>query len=128
MLNPAIKIIISIIYIIVLFCVKTWIGYFIMIAIVLLTCAIVKLPIRNIIKFIVRISPLLLLTALANMLYIKGNIVFSFGIIEVSKEGLESAAKMIVRIVCLIMSAKILNYTTPPLALAKRIRKHIEAT
>ena len=128
MLKPGVKIIINIIYIILLFCVKTWVGYFIMLAIVFLTCFIVKLPIRNIIKFFIKISPLLLLTAVANMLYIKGNIVASFGIIEISKEGLELAAKMIVRIVCLIMSAKILNYTTPPLALANRIGRNIKAT
>ena len=128
MLKPWVKIVINIIYIILLFCVKTWLGYGIMLTAVLLTCLVVELPIKSIIKFFIKILPLLLFTAIVNMLYIKGNTVFSFGVITISKEGLETAIRMMVRILCLVMSAKILNFTTPPIALASRIRNHIKTT
>ena len=118
-MSSNVKIIINLIFVITLFFINSWIGYGIMVGILLLTCAAIKMPIREVLSFILKLSPILIFTGIMNLFFVQGNIIFSWGIINIAAEGIEFAIKMIIRIICIIWAAKILIYTTTPINLAK---------
>jgi len=127
MLKPEWKIIITLIYIIILFITNTWLGYGIIFAILVITCAIAKFSFYDIIKTIKKVLPILILIAIINMFFIKGTSIFSWNFINISKEGIETAAKMFIRIAFLIIGSSILLHVSTPLELAARNRNLNEA-
>ena len=127
-MNATMKIMINFIFIVLLFFINTWLGYGVMLAMLLFTCAIIKMPFVEVLKFMLKLCPILLFTAMMNVFFVSGNAVFTWGIIKISQEGIEFAIKMVARIICLILAGKILVYTTTPLELAKRYRKYYKTT
>ena len=127
MLKPEWKIIITLIYIIILFMTNTWPLYGIIFAILVITCAIAKFSFYDIIKTIKKVLPILILIAIINMFFIKGTSIFSWNFINISKEGIETAAKMFIRIAFLIIGSSILLHVSTPLELAARNRNLNEA-
>ena len=122
MLKPEWKIIITLIYIIILFITSTWIGYAIIFAALVITCAIAKFSFYDIIKTIKKVLPILALIAIINMFFIKGTTVFSWSFINISEEGIEVAIKMFIRITFLIIGSSILLHVSTPLELSARNR------
>jgi len=127
MFKPEWKIIITLIYIIMLFMTNTWIGYGIIFCTLFITCAIVKFSFYDIIKILKTILPLLIVIAVINMFFISGDTIFSWNFIRISKEGIEIAAKMLTRITFLIIGSSILTHVATPLELAARNRNFNEA-
>ena len=123
MLTAPKKIILTFIYIIVLFVINTYIGYGVMLGILILACVISKVSFYDFIKFLKKILAIIIFTAIINMLFIEGNVIFQLGIIKISSEGIAFGIKMIVRIICLVFSTHILTHTTTPLELAYGIEK-----
>jgi len=104
------KIIITLIYIIILFMTNTWLEYGIIFALLAATCAIAKFSFYDIIKAIRKILPILILIAAINI----------YG------AGIEVAAKMFVRITFLIIGSSLLLHVSTPLELAARNRNFNE--
>jgi len=121
-IKPEWKIIITLIYIIILFMTNTWPIYGIIFAILVITCAIAKFSFYDMIKTIKKVLPILVLIAIVNMFFIKGTRVFCWSFINISKEGIDVAAKMFIRITFLIIGSSILLHVSSPLELAARNR------
>ena len=124
-LDPRIKLIVCIAYIVAIFLCKSAVAYACVIFSTLLLMIISKLPINTILKGIKPIVFIIMFTAILNIFWHSGeNKIFSFWIFTVYAEGLIAAAYMVVRITCLVVGTSvILTYTTSPIALTDAIER-----
>lgn len=123
-LDPRIKIILSMLFIVNLFLLNNFFGYIFIVAFIVITVLISGLSFKYIYKGLKPIFILLIITALLNTLMTRGDvIVFQWKFIVIYKEGLETAGFMILRLVFLIIGTSILTLTTSPIELTDGIEK-----
>jgi energy-coupling factor transport system permease protein len=123
-LDPRVKILISMFYIVALFIINNFEGYIFVIAFTALSIAISKVPVRYIYKGLKPIFILLLFTALINIFMTSGEVlVFQWKFLRVYREGLVMAAFMILRLTFLIIGTSLLTLTTSPIELTDGIEK-----
>ena len=113
-LDPRVKLIATIIFIISLFLVQNMAGY--MIAAVFLACAIKlsKVPFRFMVKGMRAIVFLLLLTVVFNLFLTPGEALVSVWKLTLTKEGLRTAVFMAIRLTFLIIGSSVMTLTTTP--------------
>lgn len=126
-LDPRVKIVLTVIFITVLFLANTVISYLIMLFFVLFMIAISNIPFKLIFKSVKPLFFIILFTTLINIFYIQGDPLVSFIFIKwtlvISKQGLFNAIFMVVRIVLLIIGTSLLTYTTSPILLTDGIER-----
>jgi len=122
-LDPRVKIITAVYFIVVLFIIKGFWAYALTAAAVMTVVAISGIKIKFIVKGLKPLLIVLIFTAVLNALYTPGEILWQWWILKVTKEGLIVAAYMIVRIMLLIMGTSLLTYTTSPMKLTDAIEK-----
>ncbi len=123
-LDPRFKIVITLIYIIMLFSG----GGFVCLAIgaVYTFTAIIlsRIPLKMFLKSIKPILPFLLITAVLNLLLVtSGDVLWKWKFIKITTEGVNISIFMVVRIVLLIMGSSLLTYTTSPITLTDAIER-----
>ncbi len=123
-LDPRFKIIITLIYIIMLFTGESlWclaIGAVFTIFAVLLS----KIPVKMFVKSIKPILPFLAVTALLNLFFVKGGDVYwQWKFIKITSDGVNISIFMIIRIILLIAGSSLLTYTTSPITLTDAIER-----
>lgn len=117
-LDPRTKLLLAIVYIIFLFCAKGLIGYLLIAAFTVFLYLISKVPLRMSMKNLKPILPLILFTALLNLLFVQdGEVLWQWGFIKLTTGGILLAVTMAIRLVFLIAGSAILTYTTLPLSL-----------
>lgn len=122
-MDSRVKIILELIYIVMLFMAQNFYGLAIA-GIFMLTAFVVSgISLRMILKSLKPILPIILFTALLNILFVKGDTepLLSFWIFEIHYEGIEISVFMIVRIIFLIVGMSLLTYTTSPIVLTDAI-------
>ncbi|AKA71444.1 energy-coupling factor transporter transmembrane component T family protein [Clostridium scatologenes] len=124
-LDPRVKILISLVYIIDLFLVNTFKGYIFIVAFTLLSIIISKVNFRYIYKGLKPVLILVLITALLNIFMTDGKNppLFAWKFLKVYSEGLILAAFMVLRLVFLIIGTSLLTLTTSPIELTDGIEK-----
>jgi energy-coupling factor transport system permease protein len=123
-LDPRIKILLSLFFVIGLFLINTFKGYIFVIPFVLLVILISKLKFKYIYKGLKPIFILLLVTGILNMLMNQGETLwFNWGIFKVYKEGVYKGIFMMLRLILLIIGTSILTLTTSPIELTDGIEK-----
>lgn len=113
-LDPRVKLIATFIYIISLFIVKGFWGY--VLAGLFLAC-IIKLsnvPFRFMVKGMRAILFLLLFTVVFNLFLTPGDVLISFWKLTITKQGLQTAVMMAVRLSFLIIGSSVMTLTTTP--------------
>lgn len=120
-LDPRAKLLLTIAYIVLLFCIKSTYAYIVPILIVLLVYVLAKIPFRMLIKSMKPIIPILIFTSIVNMFFVSGQILVQIAFLNITAEGLLLAATMSIRIICLIAGASLLTYTTTPITLTDGI-------
>lgn len=123
-LDPRIKIIISIVYLIVLFFVSNFKGFAFVGVVTILTILVSKVSFKYIYKGLKPIFILLLITAVLNILMTDGKtLIFRYKFIWIYKEGVLLAAFLVLRLVFLISGTSLLTLTTSPIELTDGIEK-----
>lgn len=123
-IDPRVKIIITAIYITMLFSAKSMVGLSVGLAYLLLIFLISKIPLRMMLKSLKPIIPIIIFTAVLNIFFIDGGkTLFKFWVIEITSEGIKTSIFMIVRIICLITGTSLLTYTTSPITLTDAIER-----
>ncbi len=122
-LDPRMKILLTIGYIILLFIPSNPLGLAVGGGLLVLSYGISGIPARMVVKSIRPVLPIILFTAVLNIFFVEGREIFSFWRIRVTYEGLLLAGLMSVRIVCLIAGTSLLTYTTSPIALTDGIEQ-----
>ncbi|MBQ8975107.1 MAG: energy-coupling factor transporter transmembrane protein EcfT [Oscillospiraceae bacterium] len=121
-LDPRGKILLTVIYIVALFCAKRYVSYAFMAA-VLITCVTVStIKFKSILRGIKPLVIIIAFTAILNMFFTKGTPVADVWLIRrITWEGLRTAAFMVLRIIMLVSGTFLLTYTTSPMALTDGI-------
>ncbi len=114
-LDPRTKLILVLVYIVALFQASGWLGYALVLAATAGSMALARIRFKTVFKGLKPMLFIIVLTALLNIFYTAGRPVLPGWII--TWEGLERAAKMILRIVLLITGTFLMTYTTSPMAL-----------
>ncbi len=122
-LDPRVKIILTIVYIVLLFLVQGIAGLALSIVLLVIFYLIAKIPLRMIFKGLKPVVPLVLFTSLLNIFFVSGQVLWQWWIFSISVEGIRMAIFMSVRILALIAGSSLLTYTTSPIALTDGIER-----
>lgn len=122
-MDPRLKILMTIAYIVVLFIGTNPIGLAVSTIFVFGMYAMARIPVKVILKSLKPILPIIIFTAVLNLFFVTGTPIFSWWIFTVTWEGLYYALIMMVRIVCLISGTSLLTYTTSPIVLTDAIER-----
>ncbi|BAH05266.1 energy-coupling factor transporter transmembrane component T family protein [Clostridium kluyveri] len=124
-LDPRVKILISLIYIVDLFIVNSFKGYIFIVVFTLISILVSKVQFTYIYKGLKPIFILVLITAVLNIFMTGGANppLFKWKFLVVYREGLIMAAFMALRLVFLIIGTSLLTLTTSPIELTDGIEK-----
>ena len=123
-MDPRVKILLSFAYIIGLFLVTNFTGYIFIVAFIAIVIFSAKLPFIYIYKGLKPILILILITAILNIFMLDGKTkIFAWKFITIYKEGLITAALMVLRLIFLIVGTSIITLTTSPIELTDGIEK-----
>ena len=120
-LDPRTKLILVVLYIIALFSARGWPSNILMIVTTLICMSVSHISLKNIFKGLKPMMFIIALTALLNIFYTKGTPIREGWII--TWEGIDRAAKMMLRITLLITGTFLLTYTTSPMALTDGLER-----
>ena len=120
-LDPRVKIMATLLFIVALFVVQDFIGF--AIAAVGLAAVIIvsKVPLSFILRGLKPVFLIISFTFIINMFMIKGEVLVSFWFLEITREGLRTAVFMGIRLVLLIIGSSLLTLTTKPISLTDGI-------
>lgn len=122
-IDPRIKILLTLAFIVMIFVVRNLFSFLLIILFLLFIVLISKIPLKIVLRGIKPILPLVLFTGILNMFFVTGEPVLQWWIITITKEGIELAILMAIRIVCLITGSSMLTYTTSPIALTDALER-----
>ncbi len=122
-LDPRVKIIATLLFIIELFIVNNFMGFAISAVAVAVIIAISKVPLSFILRGLKPILIILLFTFALNIFMINGEVIWSWWILKITKEGIRTAIFMAVRLILLIIGSSMLTLCTRPLSLTDGIER-----
>ena len=123
-MDPRLKLILTIGFIVVLFLAKGICAYALCLAAQLLVIRVAKIGLSYILRSIKPLIFIILFTAIINLFYTPGDPLVSFWIFSISAEGIRTAVFMALRILMLITGTFVLlNYTTSPIMLTDGIEQ-----
>lgn len=113
-LDPRLKVVGVLVYLISLFCFRYVIGFLVAGLLFVLVLKLSKVPFRYVIKGLKPILFLLIFTAALNLLWTPGETIWRFGILNLTKEGIYKCIFMALRLILLIIGSSLLTLTTTP--------------
>lgn len=123
-IDPRFKIIITGIYIGILFAAQNFAGLGVGIVFLFLSFLLSRIPLKMMGKSLKPIIPILIFTGVLNLLFIDGGeTLVKLGFIRITTEGIETSIFMVIRIICLIAGTSLLTYTTSPITLTDAIER-----
>ena len=116
-LDPRTKIVSVILYIVALFSAKSWIGFAIILLALAISVILSRITPKTIFKGMKPLLIIIVFTAVLNGFFTPGDPIFKVWVFQLTRQGVERAALMILRLVMLITGTLLLTYTTSPIAL-----------
>ena len=122
-LDPRVKLFGTMIFLISLFITDNFIGYIPEIAFLVTVIALSKLPVKYMVKGMRAILFLLLFSVICNLFMARGDVVFSFWKLSITKQGIKTAGFMAIRLSFLVIGSSIMTLTTTPNHLTDGLEK-----
>ncbi|MDE6672267.1 MAG: energy-coupling factor transporter transmembrane protein EcfT [Ruminococcus sp.] len=123
-LDPRFKIVMTLIFIIMLFTGESFVCMGISAVYTLIAVFLSRIKLRMFWKSIKPLMPFLLVTAVLNLLFVSdGDVYFHWKFIKITSDGINVSVFMIIRIVLLIIGSSLLTYTTSPITLTDAVEK-----
>ena len=122
-LDPRVKIMLALGYIVILFVAQNAWGLGLGVVAGFGAYLISGIPLVMILKSLKPVVPIIIFTSVLNMLFVEGESLFHWWIVNITREGVHTAIFMSVRIICLIAGTSLLTYTTSPIALTDGIER-----
>lgn len=123
-MDSRVKLLLDILYLVILFTAQSFTGLVMGLLFMVICYLISRINLIMILKSVKPIMPLMLFTAILNLLFIKGETpLFSWWIISIYPEGIRTSLFMLVRILALIVGMSLLTYTTSPIMLTDAIER-----
>ncbi len=116
-LDPRTKLILTVVYIVGLFMAKSFVSYGLMAALLIAGVKVSGVAPKALVRGLKPILFIICFTAVLNLFYTPGEVLVTFWIFKITKEGIFNAFFMVLRITMLIMGTFLLTYTTSPIAL-----------
>ena len=116
-MDPRTKLILVILYIVALFQAANFLSYAVMALVTVTVIKISQVPPKALVRGLKPIVIIIVLTAVLNMFYTDGHVIFQIWKLKLTVEGIIKAFFMVIRIVMLICGTFLLTYTTAPVAL-----------
>ncbi len=118
-LDARIKLALSVLYIVAIFFIKTYFGFMLTTAVLLLVILVAKLPMMSVLKSVRGILFIVLFTAVINLFIVEeGEILWSWKFLHITKTAVHTTIKMALRLILLISGASLLSLTTTPVELS----------
>ena len=122
-LDPRVKIIATLLFIVELFIVDNFGGFALAAVCLGVVIAISKVPLGYIVRGLKPIILILMFTFALNMFMVDGTVLWKWGFIKITYEGLRLAVFMAIRLVLLIIGSSMLTLCTRPLSLTDGIER-----
>lgn len=123
-LDSRIKLLLELLYLVMLFTAQSFTGVILALLFMVFCYIISGIKLVMILKSVKPILPLMIFTAILNMLFITGETpLFHWWIISIYPEGIRLAGFMLLRIISLIVGMSLLTYTTSPIMLTDAIER-----
>lgn len=126
-MDARVKILLSVLYIVVLFLLNSTIGYAAFTVFTIFITVISRIPLKYIIKGLKPMLFILVFTAVLNIFMTQGETLLwqcpKIAWLKIHKEGVIMAIRMIIRLIYLVMGTSLLTLTTTPLMLTDGIEK-----
>lgn len=123
-LDPRFKIVITVLYIVMLFVGGSYISLALGAVYTAMAIALSRIKLKMFARSIKPILPFLVITAVINLLLISsGDVVWQWKFLKITDAGINTSVFMIIRIVLLIAGTSLLTYTTSPITLTDAIER-----
>ena len=122
-LDPRVKLAYTLIYIISLYVGKSFVAFAVAAAFLACVIALSKVPVRFMFRGLRSILFLLILSAVFNLFLVQGTVVFRIWKLQITKEGIETAILMVIRLILLVSGTSVMTLTTTPNDLTDGLEK-----
>lgn len=123
-LDPRIKILLTALYIVMLFLPNGFLGLALGAIYLIIAFLLSGIPVKMMLKSIKPILPIIIFTGLLNLFFLDGGtVLLSLGFIKITSEGIHTMLFMAIRIIFLICGTSLLTYTTSPITLTDAIER-----
>ncbi len=123
-LDPRFKIVLTILFIVMVFTGDKFICLSVGAVFTVLVILLSGIKIKMFLKTLKSLLPLMLLTVLLNLFFIKsGDVLWQWKFLKITSEGVDISIFMIVRISLLLMGTSVLTYTTSPITLTDAVER-----
>lgn len=125
-LDPRVKLMGTLIFLISLFVIDSWIMYGVCLIVLSIIISLSKVPLRYIIKGLKGIFILLLISVGFNLFLTPGETILSYGVIRITREGLRISLMMGIRLILLVLGSSLMTLTTTPNQLTDGLEKGLQ--
>ena len=122
-LDPRVKLVATICFIISLFVVKSWVGYVVAAVFLAVMIKLSKVPFKFMVKGMKAIVFILMITVIFNLFLTPGGPLLSVWKLTITREGLQLAVMMAIRLSFLIVGSSVMTLTTTPNSLTDGMEK-----
>ena len=123
-LDARTKILLVMLYIIALFCAKSFTAYALLAAVLAVCVRVSRVGLRSLVRGLKPVLFIIVFTALLNLFFTPGErYVLEWGFLRGSDTGLRNAVFMVLRIMLLIMGTFLMTYTTSPISLTDGLER-----
>jgi len=123
-LDPRVKILITLAYVVLVFLVTNWLGYAFLLLGIAIACVVSKVPAMYLVKSLRPLYFILVFTFVLNLLFTNGNTVwFEWWIFRLTAEAFYRASFFALRMVFLVAGTSMLMLTTSPITLTDGLER-----
>lgn len=120
-LDPRLKLLVSILFIVFLFLIKTPFVMLLVFLLVIVLYKVIKIPLKLLLSSLKPIIPVVVFTSVLNVFFVSGSPVIQLGKIVITDRGIVFAFMLSLRIITLLAGSSLLTYTTTPIQLTNAI-------
>ncbi|WP_270942968.1 energy-coupling factor transporter transmembrane component T family protein [Romboutsia lituseburensis] len=122
-LDARVKLIATFVFMVSLFIINKFWPYAVVLLALISVVKLSNIPMKYIIKGIKPLRWIILFTFVINVFFLPGDPIWSFGFLSITRQGVEQAIFMAVRLVFLVVGTSILTLTTSPIELTDGIER-----
>ncbi len=122
-LDPRMKIVLAVMLIVFLFLAENFLSFFIIAFLCVATVFISKIPAGYILKSFKPLIVIIIITGLFNVFLTDGRILWHWGVVKITYEGVNLAIFMVIRLLLLITVTNLLTLTTSPILLTDGLER-----
>ncbi|MBO4292597.1 MAG: energy-coupling factor transporter transmembrane protein EcfT [Lachnospiraceae bacterium] len=122
-LDPRVKIVGTFVYLVLIFCVRDFLGYGFVTGALTVIIILSRVPPKYMVRGMRPILFILFFTFAVNLITYKGTILLRLGPLKITDTGVQQAVFIAARLILLIFGTSLLTYTTRPVALTDALEK-----